>query len=163
MKNDHGYARLRYRSVDYLLGEVDHARAKVPHLSAVTFQDDCFMSIPFSVLEEFAAKWQDRIGLPFAVTGLISRNVDSRKIRLLIAAGMFRVRMGIQSGSPRTLKFFRRPDSVDSIKAAVGVIHGFHKFMMTPSYDVIVDNPTETAEDIAATVDLLHSRPVLSS
>ncbi len=159
LKNDPGYARLRYRSVDRLLGEVLSARGKVPHLSAVTFQDDCFMSIPFPVLEEFAAKWRERIGLPFAVTGLISRNVDPRKIRLLIAAGMFRVRMGIQSGSPRTLKFYRRPDSVDSIRAAVDVIHGFRKYMMTPSYDVIVDNPTETAEDISATVDLLHSLP----
>ena len=31
--------------------------------------------------------------------------------------------------------------------------------MMTPSYDVIVDNPKETADDIAATVNLLHSLP----
>ena len=79
LKNDAGYARLRYRSVDYLLGEIKYARGRAPHLSAVTFQDDCFMSIPFPILEEFAAKWRKEIGLPFAVTGLISRNVDPRQ------------------------------------------------------------------------------------
>ena len=159
LKSDKGYARLRYRSVDYVVGEINHARARLPHLSAVTFQDDCFMAIPLPVLEEFAEKWRQHVGLPFAVHGLMSRYVDPQKMRLLIAAGMFRVRMGIQSGSPRTLKFYRRPDSVESIKAAVNVISGFSKYMMTPSYDVIVDNPRETQEDITATVSFLLSLP----
>ncbi len=159
LKNDPGYARLRYRSVDYVIGEVNHVRARVPHLSAVTFQDDCFMAIPFPVLEELADKWPKQVGLPFAVHGLMSRYVEAKKMELLIPAGMFRVRMGIQSGSPGTLRFFRRPDSVESIRKAVGVIHGFKKYMMTPSYDVIVDNPKETKEDIAATVELLHGLP----
>lgn len=159
LKNDSGYARLRYRSVDYVVGEVNHVRARVPHLSAVTFQDDCFMAIPFPVLEEFADKWPKRVGLPFAVHGLMSRYVEPEKMRRLIAAGMFRVRMGIQSGSPQTLKSFRRPDSVESIMKAVGVIHDFKKYMMTPSYDVIVDNPREKKEDIAVTIRLLHSLP----
>jgi radical SAM superfamily enzyme YgiQ (UPF0313 family) len=159
LKHHIDYGRLRFPSVDHMLGDVAHARRRYPHLSSVTFHDDMFMAIPLPTLEEFAEKWRDRIALPFAVHGLMSRYVDPRRMKTLISAGMFRVRMGIQSGSPRTLKFFRRQDSCESIEKAVGVIHRFSKFMMAPSYDLIVDNPMEGEEDIAATVRLLHRMP----
>jgi hypothetical protein len=67
--------------------------------------------------------------------------------------------MGIQSGSPRTLGLFRRPDSPGSIEAAVRVIQGFSRHIVTPSYDIIVDNPLETSADIADTARLLHRLP----
>ena len=41
--------------------------------------------------------------------------------------------MGVQSGSRRTLKFFKRQDSRELIEKAVGIIHSFSKYMMTPS------------------------------
>jgi anaerobic magnesium-protoporphyrin IX monomethyl ester cyclase len=159
LKNDKNYGRLRFPPVDYIVGEVIHARERYPHFSSVTFHDDLFMAIPMPVLEEFAEKWRERVTLPFAVHGLMSRYVDPQKMKLLISAGMFRVRMGIQSGSPRTLRFYRRPDSRETIEDAIGEIHRFSKYMMTPSYDVIVDNPTETNEDIAATIRLIHAMP----
>jgi radical SAM superfamily enzyme YgiQ (UPF0313 family) len=159
LKNHREYGRLRFPSVDYIVGEVVHARVRYPHLSSVTFHDDLFMAIPTPVLEEFAAQWRTKVALPFAVHGLMSRFVDAEKIALLVSAGMFRVRMGIQSGSPRTLKFFRRPDSPEAIEKAISVIHRYSKHMMTPSYDVIVDNPVETSEDIAATAKLIHRLP----
>ncbi len=159
LKNHRNFGRLRFPPVDYIVGEIVHARERYPHLSSVTFHDDLFMAIPLPVLQEFARQWRARVALPFAVHGLMSRYVDPEKIELLIAAGMFRVRMGIQSGSPRTLKFFRRPDSPEAIAHAIGVIHRFSKHMMTPSYDVIVDNPVETTDDIAATARLLHRLP----
>ena len=159
LNNHKDYGRLRFPPVDYILGQVVHARERYPHLSSVTFQDDMFMAIPLPVLEEFGEKWRDEVKLPFAVHGLMSRFIDPRKMEILISAGMFRVRMGIQSGSPRTLKFYKRPDSPESIEKATGVIHSFSKHMMTPSYDLIVDNPMETDEDIAATVDLLYRKP----
>jgi len=159
LKNHKDYGRLRFPPVDYIVGEVVHACERYPHLSSVTFQDDMFMAIPLPVLEEFAVKWRDRVSLPFAVHGLMSRYVDPKKMKVLISAGMFRVRMGIQSGSQRTLGFYKRPDSRESIERAIGVIDRFSKHMMTPSYDVIVDNPTETTEDIVATVNLLHRIP----
>jgi radical SAM superfamily enzyme YgiQ (UPF0313 family) len=159
LKNHQNYGRLRFPSVDHIVGEARHARRQYPHLSSVTFHDDMFMAIPLSVLQEFSEKWHERVALPFAVHGLMSRYVDPEKMRALVSAGMFRVRMGIQSGSPRTLKFFKRPDSQKSIEGALGVIHRFSKHMMTPSYDLIVDNPMEASEDIAATVNLLYHMP----
>jgi radical SAM superfamily enzyme YgiQ (UPF0313 family) len=156
LKNHKDYGQLRFPPVDYIVGEVAHARARYPHLSSVTFHDDLFMAIRTPVLEEFVEKWREKVTLPFAVHGLMSRYVDPQKMKVLISAGMFRVRMGIQSGSPRTLRFFRRPDSCETIEAAIGVINRFSKHMMTPSYDVIMDNPSETNEDIAATANMLN-------
>jgi anaerobic magnesium-protoporphyrin IX monomethyl ester cyclase len=159
LKNHKDYGRLRFPSVDHMVGDVAHARKKYPHMSSVTFHDDMFMAIPLPVLEEFAEKWQDKVALPFAVHGLMARYVDPQKMKILISAGMFRVRMGVQSGSRRTLKFFKRQDSPESIQKAIGIIHSFSSYMMTPSYDLIVDNPVETHEDIAATIDLLYRLP----
>jgi radical SAM superfamily enzyme YgiQ (UPF0313 family) len=122
---------LRFPPVDQIAGEVVHARKKYDHLSSVTFHDDMFMATPSPVLEEFAEKWRDKVALPFAVHGLMSRYVTPQKMKILISAGMFRVRMGVQSGSPRTLKFFKRQDSRESIENAIGVIHSFSKHMMT--------------------------------
>jgi anaerobic magnesium-protoporphyrin IX monomethyl ester cyclase len=159
LNNHKNYGRLRFPSVDYIVDQIVHARERYPHISSVTFQDDMFMAIPLPVLREFAMKWRDRVNLPFAVHGLMSRYVDSQKMKTLISAGMFRVRMGIQSGSQRTLGFYKRPDSRKSIESAIGVIHRFSKYLMPPSYDLIVDNPLETSEDIIKTLDLLHSLP----
>ena len=159
LKHDKTYARLRYPSVDYLMGEIKAARSRHPHLSTVTFQDDSFMAIPRHALEEFADKWRTEVGLPFTVHGLVPRYVNPEKMKMLISSGMFRVRMGIQSGSPRTLKFYKRPDSVEAITRALGVIKDHSKYMMTPSFDFIVDNPVETGADRAATVRLLNELP----
>ena len=159
LKNHKDYARLRHPSVDYIVGEVKSARERHPHLSAVIFQDDSFMAMPRDVLEEFAVKWREEVALPIVVHGLIPRYVHPEKMKTLISAGMVRVRMGIQSGSPQTLKFYRRPDSVEAINRALGIIHDYSKYMMTPSYDFIVDNPVETGADTAATVRLLYQLP----
>lgn len=159
LKHDKAYARLRYPSVDYLMGEIKAAINRHPHVSTVTFQDDSFIAIPRQVLEEFADKWRREINLPFTVHGLVPRYVNPDKMKMLISAGMFRIRMGIQSGSPRILKFYKRPDSVEAITRALGVLKDHAKYMMTPSFDFIVDNPVETGADRAATVRLLNELP----
>jgi radical SAM superfamily enzyme YgiQ (UPF0313 family) len=159
LKNHKDYAKLRHPSVDYIVREVKSARERHPHISTVTFHDDSFMAMPLNVLEEFATKWRREIALPFVVHGLIPRYVHREKMKTLISAGMVRVRMGIQSGSPQTLKFYRRPDNVEVITKALGVIRDYSTHMMTPSYDFIVDNPVETSADQAATIRLLYELP----
>jgi radical SAM superfamily enzyme YgiQ (UPF0313 family) len=159
LKVDSGYGRLRHPSVRYLVREVNEARRRLPHLSSVTFHDDSLMALPRDVLEELAARWRRDVGLPFAVHGLVARHVSAEKMRPLVAAGMMRVRMGVQSGSPRTLRFYRRPDGVEAIRRAATVINAFQPHMMAPSYDVITENPVETRDDLRATLRLLRELP----
>jgi radical SAM superfamily enzyme YgiQ (UPF0313 family) len=159
LQNHRDYARLRHPTVRYIVEEVKRARGRLPHLSSVTFHDDSFIAMPLPVLEEFSETWRREVGMPFGVHGLVPRFVTAEKLELLIGAGMMRVRMGIQSGSARTLRFYRRPDSLEAIRRAAQAIGAYSKYMVTPSYDLIVDNPVEDLTDTAATLQLLRELP----
>lgn len=156
---DKAYRRIRHPSVDYLIEEVQRATRKHPHLSTIVFHDDSFMALPRTVLTEFAAKFKKEIGLPCAVFGVIPNYVDADKLELLLDAGLNRVRMGIQSGSERILKFYKRPTPVARIRQSAEILNRYAKYMIPPAYDIILDNPIETREDTLATLDLVYEMP----
>ena len=157
--NDKDYRKIRHPSVDYLISEIKDSLAKHPHISVVVFNDDSFMAIPIDVLREFAEKWKEEIGLPFCVLGIIPSYVQKDKMELLVWAGMNRIRMGIQSGSNRILKFYRRPNKTALIQNAAQVINQFSDYMVPPGYDILIDNPIETRQDIIDTLELLYRLP----
>ena len=140
-----------------MVDQVKDARARFPHLSQVSFHDDSFMAIPYGQLEEFAELWKAELDLPFAVYGVIPNYVKRDKFELLTWAGMNRIRMGIQSGSRRTLEFYKRPSPPEKILAAGEVNASFSpKYHIPPAYDIITDNPVETRDDIRQTLQLLY-------
>ena len=69
---------------------------------------------------------------------------------------MNRVRMGIQSGSERLLAFYKRPTPVGKIRQAAATLAEFARYHINPAYDVIVDNPIETRQDVVDTLELLY-------
>jgi anaerobic magnesium-protoporphyrin IX monomethyl ester cyclase len=157
ISNDPKYKRIRHPSARYIVDEVKTARARFPHLSHVSFHDDSFMAIPYREIEEFAELWKAELDLPFAVYGVIPNYVKQDKFELLTWAGMNRIRMGIQSGSRRTLDFYKRPSPPEKILAAGHVNASFApKYHIPPAYDIITDNPIETREDIRDTLQLLY-------
>jgi len=159
IENDGNYRKVRYPSVDYVISEIKSVLKKHAHLSTIVFHDDSFMAIPINQLREFAKKWKNEIGLPFCVLGIIPSFVERDKIELLIWAGMYRVRMGIQSGSNRILKFYKRPNKPGLIERAAASINEFADYMVPPGYDIIVDCPIETREDVIDTLDMLYRLP----
>jgi radical SAM superfamily enzyme YgiQ (UPF0313 family) len=155
--NDSKYKRIRHPSARYMVDQVNDARARFPHISQVSFHDDSFMAIPYRQLEEFAELWHDEVGLPFCVYGVIPNYVRKDKFELLTWAGMNRIRMGIQSGSADILDFYKRPTPPDTIREAGNVIASFApKYHIPAAYDIIVDNPIETRDDVKATLQLLY-------
>jgi hypothetical protein len=64
--------------------------------------------------------------------------------------------MGIQSGSERILKFFKRPTPLARVEEAAKVISEFSKYHIPASYDMIVDNPVETRQDVLDTLELVY-------
>ena len=155
--NDKKYKRIRHPSARYMVDQVKDARARFPHLSQVSFHDDSFMAIPYGQLEEFAELWHDELKLPFAVYGVIPNYVRQDKFELLSWAGMNRVRMGIQSGSKNMLDFYKRPTPPEKILNAGKVIASFApKYHIPSAYDIIMDNPIETRDDVKATLQLLY-------
>lgn len=154
--NDPMYKRIRHTSPSYIIEEVKKAKAVHPHLRTILFYDDSFLAIPTRELTEFATQWREQVGLPFCVYGVIPSYVQKEKIEILTWAGMNRVRMGIQSGSDRILKFYRRPTPIPRIESAAQVFSEFSDYHINPSYDIIVDNPIETRQDVVDTLELVY-------
>ena len=154
--NDAEYRKIRHPDPSFIIGEVQRAREVHPYLRTVLFYDDSFMAIRMPELTDFATQWREQVGLSFCIYGVIPTYVQREKVELLTWAGMNRVRMGIQSGSDRILKFYKRPTPVHRIEQACEVLAEFAPYQINPSYDMIVDNPVETREDVVATLELVH-------
>lgn len=159
IENDKNYRKLRHPSVDYIIVEVKSVIEKHPHISLIYFTDDSFMAIPFAILEEFAKKWRKEVNIPFCVAGVIPAFVKKNKMKVLVWAGMNRVRMGIQSGSDRILDFYKRPNKPGLIHKSASIISGFSDYMIPPTYDIILDNPIENRQDVFETLNLLYNLP----
>ena len=154
--NDPKYKRIRHTSPEYIVNEVKAAMKVHPHINTVLFHDDSFMAIPLPELTEFAKRWREEIGLNFCVYGVIPSYVQQDKLEVLTWAGMNRVRMGVQSGSQRILDFYRRPTPIARVERAATDLAKFSRYHINPAYDIIVDNPIETRQDVVDTLELIY-------
>jgi len=159
IENDKFYQKMRHPSIEYIIREIKAATRKHPFIGSVIFHDDSFMALKPEILQEFANKYKKEIDIPFAVMGVIPNYVNEDKFDILVRGGMNRIRMGIQSGSERILKFYRRPSPPKRIYQATEVISKFTPYMIAPAYDIIVDNPIETKKDVQDTLRLLFNMP----
>ena len=157
IENDKDYRKLRHPSVDYVIAEVKEVLKKHPHISYVGFQDDSFMAIPLKILNEFAEKWRAEISVPFSVVGVIPAFVKKEKVEVLVWGGMKRTRMGIQSGSDRILEFYDRPNKPGLIPRAASILASYTPYMIAPDYDLIIDNPIETRQDVIDTLNMVYN------
>ena len=80
-------------------------------------------------------------------------------MEILTSGGMIGMRMGIQSGSDRILKFYKRPNRPGLVMQTAKTISEFSKYMKPPTYDVILDNPIENRQDVIDTLKLLYDLP----
>jgi anaerobic magnesium-protoporphyrin IX monomethyl ester cyclase len=155
--NDPKYKKIRHPSARYIVNEIKDLKTRLPHISQVSFHDDSFMAITYKELEEFAELWRAEVDLPFAVYGVIPNYVKREKFEILTWAGMNRVRMGLQSGSEAILDFYKRPTPPARILEAGEVIASFSpKYHIPAAYDIIMDNPVETRQDVLDTLELLY-------
>jgi anaerobic magnesium-protoporphyrin IX monomethyl ester cyclase len=156
---DDGYRRVRHPSPEYIIAEIEAAKEKHPFISEIVFHDDSFMALKPQLLEEFANQFREKIGLPFFVSGVIPNYVRDEKIESLLHGGLNRLRMGVQSGSERILDFYKRPTPPEKIFSATQSIGKYAEYMIAPAYDIILDNPIETRDDVLATLEMIHGFP----
>jgi len=90
--------RVRKRSVDVVLDEVDDVRQRYP-LSFVVFLDDTFI-IRNDWIEEFATKYPRRVGLPF-YCNVRANLVTEELVQRLREAGCVSTGMGVEAGNDR--------------------------------------------------------------
>ncbi|MEW5762936.1 MAG: radical SAM protein [Bacillota bacterium] len=142
---------LRYRSVDSVIAEILAAREKMPRLRMIHFWDEIFPDREEWV-QEFAAKYKAHVNLPFEAWHHPLK-VREEVIRPLVDAGLSKVVVGIQSGSPYIRnRVFLRPESQEQVINCSRVLAEAR--VPTVIYDLILDHPFETEEHLAETLDL---------
>jgi radical SAM superfamily enzyme YgiQ (UPF0313 family) len=149
---------LRRRSVENVMSELVQMRERLPEVRIITFADDSFVAAPLREIEEFCTQYKERIDLPFRC--LCSPTTISReKMEPLVEAGLLEMQMGIQTGSERTRQLYNRRIATPKVLEAAEIIHQSVRRTRPPKYDVIIDNPYETEDDLLETLDLLLKIP----
>lgn len=158
LNDDKKYAKLRYTTPEYIVGELKHVLNRFSFINFIEFDDDNFFLIKNDDIVKFAHLYKKEIGLPFHVPGIFPGTVkDESTLDLLIDAGLRRVRMGIQSGSQRMMDFYDRPASRKKVIDTANLLISKYPKVAPPEFDFIMDNPVENDNDKKETLELLDS------
>lgn len=133
------------------------SKTRLPNVRDWFFMDEDFFLRTAAELREFAALYRRRVGLPFECMASPT-SVTVEKLEPLVEAGLWRLRLGIESGSERTKRaVYDRPISNPAVLRAAQVIGQFPQ--VTPNYFFIIGNPYEEQEDLLDTLRLLTRLP----
>jgi radical SAM superfamily enzyme YgiQ (UPF0313 family) len=147
----HGLAQdWRIRSVENIVQELELARGLNPDIKVVRFDDELF-PMRKAWLEELARQWPARVGLPFEVL-VDPRMVREDRLRLMQAAGLRALCMGIQAAERVNHELYHRDTTDEQIRQAQGL---FAKLGIRSSLQIIWDDPASTDDDKDALFHLL--------
>ena len=147
----------RKRSIGKIIDELRLAKERY-RIKKIAFLSDNFLSFNDGELEDFASLYEKEINLPF-ICCTAPNCIKESHIAKLTKIGLFRVALGIESGSENTLNLYkRRHGSPQRIVEAARILHKFYPGL-SYCFDLILDNPYETKEDLMKTMSLLEALP----
>lgn len=148
---------IRRMSISNLIEHTLHLKQIFPLGKYFYFIDEDFLARPLEELIQFSQEFPKKVGLPFQCMTHPAQ-VNQQKMDLLNEAGLFRIHMGIESGSERTRReVFNRHVSNRVVKRATEIISGYPNIV--PKYFFIIANPYEEREDLNATARFIASLP----
>jgi len=128
-------------------------RRHFPKATDVFLMDEDFFLRSADEIREFAGLYRARVGLPFDCMVSPPRIADE-KVRLLAEAGLWRISLGVESGSERTKKeVFDRPIPNETVLRASRTIARHPPVM--PCYFFIIGNPYDERQDLLDTLALM--------
>lgn len=141
--------KVRARSVENCMEELKAVK-KDPYVLYINFEDDCFLVHNRAWIKKFSEEYKKYISLPFMVRA-IPTMLDREKLFMLKEAGLSWVIMGVQSGSDHVnFDIYNRRIPFASVMKAAELIS---ESKAVPYYEMIVDNPYETEEDMMEGID----------
>jgi radical SAM superfamily enzyme YgiQ (UPF0313 family) len=150
---------VRFRSSENIIQELLHIREKMEFISFVVFMDEVFLLNSVEKNEEFCRLYKEKIDLPFRIQ-ISPSSLKEDKLKLLVDSGCIVVGMGIETGSRKTQDLYKRKfGNNKNIVQSANIIQKFHEKIRFIIYDIIVDNPYESPEDVAETFRLLMKLP----
>ncbi|MDD2856449.1 MAG: radical SAM protein, partial [Desulfuromonadaceae bacterium] len=154
---DRDYALYRGPSPEYIIREIAEVQANYP-LDYVIFYDSNFLGRSLAELTEFAKLFK-KTGLGLILSGTNPASITEEKLAVLLEGGLVRIKMGFESASEDILRLFNRPVNVAQLSRATDILGCFGGKMVAPAFEMIVDNPYETLEQLYKTVDFLEKTP----
>ncbi|MDD4900814.1 MAG: radical SAM protein [Patescibacteria group bacterium] len=152
----YGITKVRKRSVENVIEEMEHAIQLFPDIIYFNIQDDNFFSYDIHWMKSFADASEKKIK-KMIVCRTTPAHLNEEKIFILKRAGLSWIFMGLQSGSPRINKeIYKRFVPNEKFIEAAKVVF---KNGIAGYYDVILDNPYETEQDIMETINVILKIP----
>lgn len=99
--------------------------------------------------------WDISLSFP---NGVRLSTLDEEILHLLEKAGCYSLGLGIESGSPKTLKDMKKAQTLHEIREKVNLIHRVTKIRTTGFF--IIGYPTEEKKDILQTIQLSKELPI---
>jgi len=151
--------KVRKKKIDYVIAELIEAKKKHPFIERITFEDDDFLVYTENEIFDFSKKYKEHINLPLKIAGVTPITLSKEKLTHLTNAGLQFLRMGIQTGSSRIKKMYKRAHTNQQVQAAADLINQFVDRIKYPEYDILIDNPWETEKDLNETFMLISQLP----
>lgn len=143
---------VRKMSPEKYIQAIRNMRARFPQSKYYNLVDEDFFAYTKEKIERFAELYKKYIKIPFECMGS-PRNAHREKIAPLVDAGLWRVNMGVESGSERTKKeVYNRHITNEEVVRASQVIDSFKTVIL--NCFIIIGNPYEKNADLLETVAL---------
>ena len=148
---------VRKHSIEQCIERPATLRKSLPDGKYIFFVDDDFLDRTTEELQRFASDFPEKVGLPFECQVSPVR-VKKEKIDLLAKAGVWRIRMGVESGSERTKReVFGRPMSNEAVVRASELLSHYPEIVR--AYYFIIGNPFEERDDLLESIRLIVRLP----
>jgi radical SAM superfamily enzyme YgiQ (UPF0313 family) len=146
------YNRVRKRSVESVISECLEIIQQNKDCLSLNIQDDCFLTYDKEWIDVFTEQYRNKIKLPLIIR-TTPKHITKEKLAALKKAGLAFVMIGLQSGSDRVNKeIYKRNVTSREFLAASNLVKDAGLFGY---YDIILDNPYETEEDILKTLEVI--------
>jgi len=157
------FKKVRKRSILNIIGEMQYAIEN--GYKSFCIADDNFFSFNIEEIRIFKEEYLCKIKKPFSVVGINPSNFKQssaeKKLKILLESGLTDIRIGVQSGSDKTLKIFNRKYKSEEIPNLLSPLNRNRNTIWSPPYDklhisldFICDEVWETSADKIATIKL---------
>ena len=146
---------VRQRGVDNVIMELATVKSKFKNLRTISTNDEIF-GYDAAWLGQFCKRYKSEIDLAFHCD-IHPSYVTDEKIATLSRLGLKTISMGLQSCSENIRKNIFGRNTPDKMLLDAGKI--FKKYGIFPSYDLILDNPLETEDDLNNTIKFIMTMP----
>ncbi|MEM2175439.1 MAG: radical SAM protein [Candidatus Micrarchaeia archaeon] len=145
--------KIRFRSVENILNELDEIADKFPEIEHVFFNDDTL-----TLKKSWINKLLDEIAkrkYKFTFEGeTIVKFFDEQIAEKMVKAGFEAIFFGIESGDPEIIKNIGKGINLNQVKKAVKIAKSFG---LATKGSVIIGHPFETKEKIKRTISFISS------